>query len=77
DLRAALTGCLTTPGEPCQKNKKRPTYSKKTLETLVEIKGCNSNEGSPSVQGAELPPAGKHFVVSIIKNTGVLEAHES
>ncbi|KAL1480247.1 hypothetical protein MTO96_051196 [Rhipicephalus appendiculatus] len=57
DLRAALTGCLTTPGEPCQKNKKRPTYSKKTLETLVEIKGCNSNEGSPSVQGAELPPA--------------------
>lgn len=55
DLRAALTSCLTTPGDPCQKNKKRPTYSKKTLATLVAIKGCNSNEENPPVQGDEPP----------------------
>ncbi|XP_075742692.1 uncharacterized protein LOC119172022 [Rhipicephalus microplus] len=58
DLRAAVTGCLVTPGEPCQKNQKRPKYSRKTLETLLEMKGCNSNEAKTSVQGTELPPAG-------------------
>lgn len=56
DLGAAVIICLTTPGSPCTKNRKRPTYAKKTVTALVSSAGCNPNDGNPFVQGAERPP---------------------
>ncbi|XP_065289145.1 uncharacterized protein [Dermacentor albipictus] len=55
-LGAALTSCLIAPGLSCLKNRKRPTYAKKTMKALVESTGCNPNDGNPFVQGDQQPP---------------------
>ncbi|XP_077513595.1 uncharacterized protein LOC144124658 isoform X2 [Amblyomma americanum] len=58
DLGAGLVGCLIAPDVKCPKNGKRATYARKTLATLMEIRGGDACDGSPSLQYGGQPQGG-------------------
>ncbi|XP_077513632.1 uncharacterized protein LOC144124676 isoform X1 [Amblyomma americanum] len=58
ELAAGLLGCLNAPDVMCAKNRKRATYARKTLGTLMKIGGCDAGDGSSSTQHGGRPRDG-------------------